>query len=181
MIEDDDNDEVLANDVAYARSLASRNDLTDEDLWNLSSPSMLTDRVIRAAQNALKAQYGCHGLQDIALGQTLSFKASNSQPFVQILFDGCVHWVAVTNFGCKTDEIILLDSNIRVYGKGRNRRARVNGHLQEQICNIMNTESKHITIHIERVQQQINGFDCGLFAVANVQYILRHKRYVNLI
>ena len=79
-----------------------------------------------------------------------------------------VHWVAVTNFGCKTDEIILLDSNIRVYGKGRNRRAWVNAHIQEQICNLMNTESKHITIHIQRVQQHINGFDCRLFAVANI-------------
>ena len=40
------------------------------------------------------------------------------------------------------------------------------------IANISRTENSELEIHIPSCQQQKNGVDCGIFAVANAYYIL---------
>ena len=40
------------------------------------------------------------------------------------------------------------------------------------IANISRTENSELEIHIRSCQQQKNGVDCGIFAVANAYYIL---------
>ena len=50
----------------------------------------------------IKAQYPIiNGLQDPVLGQTLNFNVFKSNPFVQILHDGNLHWVTISTYGCK--------------------------------------------------------------------------------
>ena len=42
------------------------------------------------------------------LDQTMSFRCFQSQPSVQILDDSVAHWVVISAFNCKPDEIMLL-------------------------------------------------------------------------
>ncbi|XP_065666535.1 uncharacterized protein LOC136087521 isoform X2 [Hydra vulgaris] len=44
-------------------------------------------------------------------------------------------------------------------------------HVFRQICSIVNCFKDILTVRVLLVQQQINGVDCGLFALALAQYI----------
>ena len=76
----------------------------------------------------------------------------------------------------KQGEIYLMDSLIHRVGKGANRKIRIHGHVKEQICDLMRSPAKSIVVRVERVQQQTNGVDCGLFAIAFAQYVLVNQR-----
>ena len=73
-------------------------------------PPLLTDDLINAAQGLLKSQFPhINGLQEVGLGQTLSF-AIQTEEFIQILHTGYCHWVTVSTIGCKDGEINIFDS-----------------------------------------------------------------------
>ena len=64
-----------------------------------SPTGWLNDNVINAAQQLLhKANPAMPGLQDVALGLTLSFQVE-PQEFVQVLPDGHAHCSTVSNIG----------------------------------------------------------------------------------
>ena len=50
--------------------------------------------------------------------------------------------------------------------------AELKNHVKLQIANISKTENSELEIHIPSCQQQENGVDCRIFAVANAFYIL---------
>ena len=181
LLSDDENDEEKY--TSFAKHLALRRHLIESDIRDLSFPHMLTDRVINAAQTALKSahgdQTGRESLQDTVLGQVLHFQSSGGLPFVQILHDGNYHWVAVTTYGCNPGEIYLMDSMVHYVGKRSKRskpRIRIHGHVKEQICDLLRSPAASIQVKVERVEQQNNGVDCGLFAIAFCQYVLVNKR-----
>ena len=103
----DDEDDDIDNDkfAGIAKHIAIRRLIDSNDIRDLSSPRMLTDQVINAAQVALKSVHtDCsrmQSLQDTVLGQVLHFQSSGGRPFVQVLHDGNLHWVAVTTYGCQ--------------------------------------------------------------------------------
>ena len=68
------------------------------------------------------------------------------EQFVQILHNNNFHWVTVSNL--------------------------ITDHVKLQICNIYNSENLLLQINIRSCQQQTNGVDCGIYAVANAFYIL---------
>ena len=39
------------------------------------------------------------GMKDPVLGQALQFKVINESPFVQVLYTGGFHWIAIITFG----------------------------------------------------------------------------------
>jgi len=49
---------------------------------------------------------------------------------------------------------------------------RIKLHIQRQICAIMHCELDQITEVALPVQQQTNGVDCGIYALANIIYLL---------
>ena len=62
--------------------------MTVEDKKDLLSGGWLSDTVIVAAQNLIKAKYpSVRGLQDVTLGQSLAFNVIHEE-FVQILHTG---------------------------------------------------------------------------------------------
>ena len=67
---------------------------------------MLNDTVIPFFQSLFD---GKKGLQDLLLGQRLSFKVARDS-FIQILHDGRCHWVTVSTFVCDPGEINYYDS-----------------------------------------------------------------------
>ena len=125
---------------------------------------MLNDNIINAVQKMLKKQFSqANGLQDPALGQTLNFNINRNLPFVQVLHDGRIHWIAVSTFNCNEGEINLMDSLFK---------GRVPDYSMQQLSALLNCRNKNIKINVVPVQQQTNVFDCGLFALEFCSEIL---------
>ena len=81
------------------------------DLKDISDNRMLNNSIINAVQKLLKRQFSqANGVQDPVLGQTLNFNVTRNLPFVQVLHDGRIHWIAVSTFNCNEGEINLIDS-----------------------------------------------------------------------
>ena len=109
----------------------------------------------------LKYQYpSISGLQSSALAVQLDFQRHKSF-FLQIINrsprDTGTHWLLIGNPGCQSNEVKIYDSafdNIP--------------YLEEQvISSLVDTNEREIDMKVMDVQQQTNGNDCGLFAIAN--------------
>ncbi|EDO31540.1 predicted protein [Nematostella vectensis] len=124
---------------------------------------MLTDVSINVSQNMLHELFPlCKGLEDTTLGTTLQFSVCREE-FAQILHTGQCHWVAVSNIGCTEGEINVYDS----LNSGT-----VTSFTLKQIFAIVHKQEPEIIINIKPVQQQNDGTDCGVFAIAFVTSIL---------
>ena len=134
------------------------NKLSDEEIKLIRGNGMLTDLAIDKCQKILKYQFHAHyGLQDTVLGQKLMFKGQKGE-FVQILHNVNYHWIVISNINCSKDETNYYDSLF--HGKIRD-------HVKMQICNIFICSGKELMVNVKACQQQTNGVDCGVFAVAN--------------
>ena len=176
LIEIDDSPNEDNDDDAHIKQfdqLIRRHDLEDVDLVSLSQPSFLTDRVLIAACNLLRKDYGAGcGLQDPIIGQTLNFQQRSD--FIQILHTGANHWITVTNFGCERGEVMVMDSLVRPESGPRS--SQISFNVKEQICNILQPKEDVLKLTVCPVQQQEPlSNDCGLFAVAFAQYVLQYK------
>ena len=102
------------------------------------------------------------------------FDATCARPFTQILHNGGAYWLVVTKVGTSADdEIIVMDSSRkRRKNKGK---IFIPSHVVRQIANLLRPASSKMTLRLENVQQQTNGVDCALFAVAFTQYVLKHQ------
>ena len=133
--------------------------LSDNDLNTLRSYAMLSDVHINAANKLLRSQYPhIQGLQDPILGSKLQFDICRDK-FCQILHDGSVHWLCVSNIFCdNVNDVYIYDSLQSVNGP--------NMHVKMQIASIMMLERPHINVIVQHFQQQTGSTDCGLFAIA---------------
>ncbi|XP_065657444.1 uncharacterized protein LOC136082351 [Hydra vulgaris] len=137
--------------------------LPQAEITIIKNNDMLTDLSINAAQFILQNQFHVKsGFQDTIFGKKYLFKEEKGQ-FIQVLHTGQYHWITVSNVNCPVDTIYYYDSLF--HGK-------VNDHVKKQICNIYKTKGKILTVQILKCQQQINGVDCGVFAIANAFNIL---------
>lgn len=169
----DDDDEEDQRGRDFVDKCANKDPLSTRDLHELSNNVFLGDNIIDLAQKSLKSSFHVvDGLQDTMLGAKLRFRTLREEPFVQVLHDGALHWLTVTTFGTTTpDEVIIMDSLLSTSG----RKAVLNTHVVRQIANLLQPPSSTLVLRIENVQQQPNGFDCGLYAIAFAQYVLKHK------
>ena len=118
----------------------------------------LTDVQIGKAQNLLKQQFlHMQGLQATTLGPLQQFDVMRSK-FVQILQTGAKHWICISNiYYSQMNAIKIYDS---MY-------LGVNAITKKQIASILHIESADaIKIMVEPFTQQMNGSDCGVFAIA---------------
>lgn len=121
--------------------------IDQEELSVISNYKMLTDMSINCAQNILHETFpSIAGLEETTIG--------------------CIHWVCVSNIGCKKGEINYYDS--LYHGK-------INPHVQKQIASLLHEELDHIKIHIKASQQQSNGVDCDVFAISCATNLLYGK------
>ena len=66
-----------------------RADLSKDDLKTISDKQMLTDNVINVLQTMLKQKFtDAIGLQDILLGQYLTYDIYQNKSFVQVTHNG---------------------------------------------------------------------------------------------
>ena len=131
---------------------------TKEDEDVIMKNHWLTDVQIGKAQNLLKQQFPhMQGLQATTLGPLQQFDVMRSK-FVQILHTGAKHWICISNTYCSQMNSIKIYDSMYLG---------VNAITKKQISSILHIESADaIKIMVEPVTQQMNGSDCGVFAIA---------------
>jgi hypothetical protein len=133
--------------------------LETSDEANILNPSyMLTDREIMIGQNLLRKQFPTmNGLMSTTLGPIGQFDVMRGD-FVQILHNGSLHWVCVSNVTRRSSSVNLSDSMF--YGS-------IATSIKEQIASMLHeVDNDEIEILVQPVQQQTNSTDCGVFALA---------------
>ena len=128
----------------------------DNDCANiLCQETWLDCDIIQAAHVCLqKVNPLIEGFQRPTLGPAWNFSIALSE-FVQILHKGNAHWVCVSSVGCLAGMVNLYDSLFHDI---------IELEVEEKIHNLM--AESFIGIITLPVQQQKNGSDCGVFAIA---------------
>ena len=124
----------------------------------INKNAMLTDKHIQMGQELLHQQFPLiEGLLLPSIGNVQKFPVMR-QEFIQVLHTGGLHWVCVTNIGCKKpNQIKLYDSLFNG----------ISTFTKEQIAALLFVEDNNdIEVTIPPVAQQCNGTDCGVFALA---------------
>ena len=97
----------------------------------------------------------------------ISAMLRKSIPFVQVLHDVRMHWVATSTFGCNQDEICYMDSLFN---------GRIAEHTKKQICSVLNCAAAKIKVNVLPVQQHSSGVDCVIYALGFCFYILSKRK-----
>ena len=160
-----DDDEETSQETKFTL----RQHFTRADLKSISDHQMLNESVIHVFQGMIQRQYPeTGGLQDPILGQKLTFSIYRSKPFVQILHNGNYHWIAISTYDCKPREVYYMDSLFR---------GRISKKVKQQMCSILHSEKNCLKIKVLPVQQQTNGVDCWIYALAFILHYVQNKRY----
>ena len=124
-------------------------------------------------QKLLQSKYSVGGLQDPGYGIGCKFTMQKG-PFIQILHVNGNHWICVSNMMSKKGMncvdniinhyyIILITGHIQVFDSLYND---ISSDTVNQICSIVRSQKKSVTIEIMDVLKQCGSTDCGLFALA---------------
>ena len=135
--------------------------LTDHDFNVIESTTgWLENTVIQQAQVLLKkVNPDIQGFQRPSLGPYCNFDRVDGD-FVQILHTGGNHWVCISSIGCEKGVVTLYDSLYHDV---------ILGDLEHQMHNLV---GENFQLSIPPVQQQPNGSDCGVFAIAFATHLV---------
>ena len=172
--------EIESDDEEVDEKPLPRSALTYGDLKLISNNWILTDTIINVAQNIIHLQHlSIAGLQDTLLGQSFHskdakdqesfrFKDLLDQPFVQVLHDGNIYWLAISTINCLPGKVFVMDSMFR---------GNINLRVQRKICSIMHCSIDTIKDTVLPLQQQTNRIDYGLYALALIVCLLENNKY----
>ena len=144
--------------------------LANDEVELTKNNQMLTDVSASMAQNMLSRQFKrkqC--FRDTVLGQRLMFQ--DKEQFIQILHNNNFHGLQYLKSNNKHGAIDYYDSLFH---------GQIRDHVKLQICNIYKSVNSLLQINIRSCQQQTNGVDCDIYAVANVFYILSGTEVPNI-
>jgi len=130
--------------------------LTTSDYQIILNPTgWLTSGIVHQAQVLLHEEnQSIEGFQRPTFEPVPNFDVVSGE-FIQILHTGSAHWMCVSNIGCRPFDVNLYDS---LY--------------QDIICQEMADQMNDVlggrlnSLNYAPVQQQNNGNDCGIFAIA---------------
>ena len=130
--------------------------LDESDYQTILSPSgWLTGDIIQQAQVLLqKENSAIEGFQRPTLGPARDFNVVSGE-FVQILHTESDHWVCVSSIRCLPSHVNLYDSLYHDV---------IAQEVEEQTNDLLG--GRLASIQFVSVQQQTNGSDCGVFAIA---------------
>ena len=141
--------------------------MTFSDKFDIQNERMLGDNIINFCLGILELQFpninGFNFTTYVPIFENNKWKyifrmKFQSAPCVQIHHTANCHWV--TSIKIKDyEKVILLDSL-------QNMKEQITTSTAIQLTSLYNQSSKYIDEVIPKVQQQNNGLDCGLFAVA---------------
>ena len=127
----------------------------------------LSDESINLAQTILFKNFPLiSGFEDTTLGPLNMFSVQTGE-FVQVLYENN-HWVTVSSPTEKATSVVYLYDSLQ--------KKSLNKNLVKQIARLRKSEDVELRIISKAVQQQGNGYDCGIFAIAfatDITYI--HK------
>ena len=153
-----DDDDIVLTFVGKGESdrVGSFGNLDANDHDTILSPTGWLDcKVIHECQIYLqKVNPLIEGFQRPTLGPVRNFSIMTSE-FVQILHTGRSHWVCVSSINCPAGMVNLYDSLFNEI---------IENEVEEQVKSLFGGNFQGITN--VPVQQQLNGSDCGVFAVA---------------
>ena len=123
---------------------------------------MLIDESINVAQSLLSKQFPkvC-GFQETVIGKLQEFDVIPTEKnYIQILHDSSLHWVCVANMESrkKDNEIHYLYDSLK--------KKHISKDVTAQIASYAYHPGPQLTILSKSVQQQGNGVDCGVYAIA---------------
>ena len=163
---DDGSDVVITRFVPSkanpSRTRVRKINLREDDFSCISKGRMLTDVHINFCQRLLHEEFPqIRGFEDTSCGPVGQFSVFRGT-FVQILHDGSLHWVCVSNAFVaeekRCDTVHCYDS--------LNSDGTVTEKVAKQIFDLSFCESDNLNINLKPVQQQTNGTNCGIFAIA---------------
>ena len=130
--------------------------MTDSHFDLITSPTGWLDcDIIQQAQVLLQLENtAIAGFQRPTLGPVRNFDVVSSE-FVQILHTGNSHWVCISSVGCLPGHVNLYDS---LYDSV------LSPEIEEQAKDLLGGRLE--ALNLMPVQQQRNGSDCGVFAIA---------------
>ena len=153
-----DDDDILITSVGKGESnrVGSFGNLDANDHDTILSPTGWLDcKVIQECHICLqKVNPLIEGFQRPTLGPVRNFSIMTSE-FVQILHTGRSHWVCVSSINCPPGIVNLYDSLFNDI---------IENEVEEQVKSLFGGNFQGLTN--VPVQQQLNGSDCGVFAVA---------------
>ena len=166
--EDNEDDIVITNEIPapfYHDNKISKKRkllLSDNEKSSIQNKEMLSDESINLAQTMLSNQFPeLDGLMDTVLCQTNGFDVlATTKKAVQILYTSAQHWICVANLDTKR----RANNYIAVYDSLSS--GGLTSSVASQLACICCTPEKSIRVDIKCVQQQENGVDCGVFAIA---------------
>ena len=131
--------------------------LTDSHFDLILSPTGWLDcDIIHQAQVLLRGENSSiEGFQRPTLGPVRNFDVVSGE-FIQILHTGHSHWVCVSSIGCELGHVNLYDS---LYHDSV-----LTQEVEEQTNDLLG--GCLVALNPMPVQQQTNGSDCGVFAIA---------------
>ncbi len=91
-------------------------------------------------------------------GQTLEFPKASSKPWIQILHNSDNHWLMAAS-GYGQQEGVLIFDSLNETDTER--------HVLYSVAQICPDKDDKLKLAFMKVQQQKDGFNCGLFAIAN--------------
>ena len=112
----------------------------------------------------------CHDTFDYQV--LAGFPPAKGKKFIQIVHSGTDHWAVLTNQGVSEEnsnsQVIVYDSLVQLQGKTK---CLVKPAVEWQACQLLkrgtDPHPEPIVVHTFPCQQQNNGYDCGVFALAN--------------
>ena len=135
--------------------------LTNSEKNTILKNGMLTDESINLAQNLLYKQFPeVGGFQDTVVCRANGFSVSKiDQTYIQILHTGEMHWICVASKAPR-----LKNNFVEVYDSLNS--GKISPVVKSQIAKFCFSSDPEIRVEIKKVQQQNNGVDCGVFAIA---------------
>ena len=133
-----------------------------EEKSNILNIKMLSNESIDLAQQLSKKLFPIFGgLQDIALSEHYGLDVvKKDKTFIQVLCNGSAHWICVFNSDRNRSEnntCFILDSLSR---------GKITKNVEKKIYTLLLCKEPVIKVVVNKVQQQANGVDCGVFAIA---------------
>ena len=130
--------------------------LTSTDFDIINDPNGWLDCSIIQQAQVLLQQHNplIDGLQRPTLGRVRNFDIASGE-FLQILHTGTDHWLCISSIGCSPGVVHLFDSFYNDV---------ILTEVEEQTQDLLG--GKRIDLVYVPVQQQTNGSDCGVFAIA---------------
>ncbi len=129
----------------------------------LTKTNRLSSGFINRAMQMLSQQHpDIGGLYCCTLGASLEYPQATGDKWMQIIHDGSNHWVLASKGFSKTDRdhVMVYDSSAGDLSEWKC------DHVVSCMSSLLKTSKKEMIYIIKSCQQQGNGYDCGVFAIA---------------